>query len=284
MFADAVSSEAFKLRRNVRTSFFAWLFLPLLSLVIGLANELWIEEAMRTPRGGPILDFGPFDVGQALVSAMQPSAMSLLILFCLIGAAVLFAGEYRWETWRLMTPRNTRLNQLGGKILVYALASAASYLLFALASVATGLIGAAADGQQIRLGLDGEVLLQALGRFGVGWALLLQAGAIAALAGVATRSIMAALLVPLGLGIVQSILRAIAGAMAPGEIEWWQPWALPEMSADLLRAALSGAPPLPGMELSAGLVWTAGLALAAWIVVGFGGALALFNRQDLSKE
>ena len=74
MFADAVSSEAFKLRRNVRTSFFAWLFLPLLSLVIGLANELWIEEAMRTPRGGPILDFGPFDVGQALVSATQPSA------------------------------------------------------------------------------------------------------------------------------------------------------------------------------------------------------------------
>lgn len=284
MFVDAVSSEAFKLRRNVRTSFFAWLFLPSISLVLGLANELWIEEAMRRPRGGPILDFGPFDIGQALMGAMQPSAMSLLILFCLIGAAVLFAGEYRWETWRLMTPRNTRLNQLGGKILVYALASAASYVLFALASVVTGLIGAAADSQQIRLGLDGDVLLQALGRFGIGWTLLLQAGAVAALAGVATRSIMAALLVPLGLGIAQSILRAIAGVMMPGDVKWWQPWALPELSADLLRAALAGAPPLPGMEVSAALVWTAGLALAAWIVLGYGGALLLFRRQDLSKE
>ena len=284
MFADAVSSEAFKLRRNVRTSFFAWLFLPLLSFVIGMANELWIEEAMRNPRGGPVVDFGPFDLGQALVSAMQPGAMSLLILFCLIGAAVLFAGEYRWETWRLMTPRNTRLNQLGGKIVVYALASATSFLLFALASVLAGLIGAAADGQQIRAGLGGDVLPQALGRFGIGWALLLQAGAVAALAGVATRSIMAALLVPLGLGIAQSILRAISGVVMPGDIEWWQPWALPEMSADLLRAALAGAPPLPGMELPETLVWAAAASLLAWIVVGFGGALALFNRQDLSKE
>ena len=56
------------------------------------------------------------------------------------------------------------------------------------------------------------------------------------------------------------------------------------MSADLLRAALSGTPPLPGMELPETLVWAAAASLLAWIVIGFGGALALFNRQDLSKE
>lgn len=284
MFADAVASEAFKLRRNARTSFFAWLFLPAGSLTLGLLNEFWIEEAMRNPRGAPILEPEAFDLGQALVASFQPPAMSLLILFCLIGAAVIFAGEYRWETWRLMAPRNTRLNTLGGKIMVYALASAASFVLLALSSILSGLIGAAADGQEIRAGLDGDVLVQALGRFGIGWLLLLQAGAVAALAGVVTRSILAALLVPLGLGIAQSILRAISGAIMPGQIEWWQPWALPEMSADLLRAALAGAPPLPGLEVSAGLAWTAGLALLAWLVVGYGGALALFNRQDLSKE
>lgn len=284
MLADAVSSEAFKVRRNARTSFFAWLFLPILSLVVGLANEFWIEEQMRNPRGAVIPEPGSLDFGQVLAAAFQPSAMSLLIMFCLIGAAVIFAGEYRWETWRLMTPRNTRLNQLGGKILVYALASAASFVLLALSSVIAAVVGALADGQAIRWGLDGEALASALGRFGIGWLLLLQAGAVAAVTAVTARSIVAALLVPLGLGIAQSVVRAITGVVMPGQIEWWQPFALPELSADLLRAALDGTPPLPGLEISAGLAWTAGLALAAWLILGYGGALLLFRRQDLSKE
>lgn len=284
MLVDAIAAETFKVTKNWRTSFFAFVFLPVVGLIIALASELWLEDAFNPNRGGPSLpDLIPFNLAQAIQGSLAPPTFPLTILFCLIGAAVIFAGEYRWETWRLMAPRNTRLNSLMGKILVYAGAAAASLLLGAALTVIAGLIGALADGQRIVGGFENDTLTQMAGAFGLSWAHLLQAGAVAALTAVVTRSILAALMVPLGLGIAQSILQALTSNMPPAEMEWWRPFLMPSLGVDILRAA-SQPVPLPGMELPAALVWASAVALATWILVGFGGAVALFLRQDLSKE
>jgi len=284
MLVDAIAAETFKLTKNWRTSFFAFVFLPVVGLIIALLSELWLEDAFNPNQGGPSLqDLIPFNLAQAIQSSLAPPTFPLTILFCLIGAAVIFAGEYRWETWRLMAPRNTRANSLLGKILVYAGAAAASLLLGAVLTVIAGLIGALADGQRAVGGFEDGALSLILGAFGLSWVHLLQAGAVAALAAVVTRSILAALMVPLGLGIAQSILQALTSNMPPAEMEWWRPFLMPSLGADILKMAMQPVP-LPGMELPSALVWASAAALAVWVIGGFGGALALFLRQDLSKE
>ena len=284
MLADAISAETFKLTKNWRTSFFAFLFLPLAGLLVGLLSELWLEDAFNPNEGGPSLpDLLPFDFAQAVIGSIQQAANPLTILFCLIGAAVIFAGEYRWETWRLMIPRNTRVNHLFGKVLVYAAACGLSLFLGALLGLMSGLTGALADGQRITGAFDGETALQALSVFGVGWLHLLQAGAVAAIAGVLTRSILAALMVPLGLGLAQSILQALTSGTPPVDMEWWRPFLMPSLAADVLKTASQPAL-LPQMAMPEGLVWASIAAFLTWIIVGYGGALTLFLKQDLSKE
>jgi ABC-2 type transport system permease protein len=55
-------------------------------------------------------------------------------LFLMIGAAAILAGDYRWETWRLLTPRNTRQNLLLAKLVVVGEAIFWSLALTALLS------------------------------------------------------------------------------------------------------------------------------------------------------
>lgn len=283
MLADAIAAETFKLTKNWRTSFFAFLFLPVIGLFIALLWEL-VLEGVFTPdeQGAALLRLVPFDLAQAIISALQPPTFPLSILFCLIGAAVIFAGEYRWETWRLMAPRNSRTNALLGKFAVYAIAAAASLLLGAVLTIISGLIGALADGQRIVGGFEDGVVGQMFGAFGVSWIHLLQAGALAALAGVLTRSILAALMVPLGLGIAQFILQGLT-SVPPDQMELWRPFLMPSLAADILKAALQPAP-IPQLAMPQDLVWSSAASFAVWILGGFGGALALFLRQDLSKE
>lgn len=283
MLADAIAAETFKLTKNWRTSFFAFLFLPVIGLFIALLWELVLEGVFTSDeQGAALLRLVPFDLAQAIISALQPPTFPLSILFCLIGAAVIFAGEYRWETWRLMAPRNSRTNALLGKFAVYAIAAAASLLLGAVLTIISGLIGALADGQRIVGGFEDGAVGQMFGAFGVSWIHLLQAGALAALAGVLTRSILAALMVPLGLGIAQFILQGLT-SVPPDQMELWRPFLMPSLAADILRASLQPAL-IPQMAMPEGLVWSSAASFALWILGGFGGALALFLKQDLSKE
>ena len=85
MLADAISAETFKLTKNWRTSFFAFLFLPLAGLLVGLLSEFWLEEAFNPNEGGPSLpDLLPFDFAQAVIGAIQQAANPLTILWIAI--------------------------------------------------------------------------------------------------------------------------------------------------------------------------------------------------------
>ena len=283
MLADVLSAEGFKLARNRLTAFFAFLFLPAAALVMTLVGELWLSGAMQPRDGAPLPDI-PFDFSQALTTSIQYASNPLIILFCLIGAATLFGGEYRWETWRLILPRARRLTQLSAKIIVYLGASGLSLLLTSLAIFAAGLIVAIVKDRTLVGAIDGDEAMTALASFGIGWLRLIQAGALAALAGVLTRSIMAALLVPLGIGIAQGILQAITtNGVPPSGMEAWQPLAMPALAGDLLAGALQSVD-FSGLGVPEGMVQLSLLSFVIWIGVGFGGAMLLFLRQDLSKE
>lgn len=280
MLTDAIAAEAFKLRKNLRILFWGFLFIPLLALAAGLAGEFVFEARLPLELRDP-------DLARPVLNAFRDAASPLTILFCLIGASVLFAGEYRWETWRLMAPRNTRVSHLAGKVAVYAGACLLTVLLVGLAGVLAALAGGLSSGPGLAWRAGEGWLGQLAGYVGISWLMLLQAGAVAALAGVATRSMMAALMVPLGLGIGQAILHAQTAASSladPGAIEAWRLLALPSLSGDVIRAWLGGQAMLPGQAVPAELAMVGLACLLAWLVAGFGGAAALFRWQDLSKE
>ena len=280
MLTDALYSEAFKFLRNRSVLFWGFLFAPLVALTIGLAGELYFNPGARVP--GLIL---PMDVSRELLNGVAGAAQPLTQLFCLIGAAALFSGEYRWETWRLLTPRNSRFNLLLAKAGVYAAASAVTVVAIGLAAVLSGLAGAAAHGWPLRWSAPalGPYIASLLGLAALSWAQLLQVGAIAAAAAVVTRSTVPAVIAPIVIGVAQAVVQGQlgAGAMHPRLQDLL---ALPGLAGDQLRAAMLN-PGWYGQMGGKSAVAIESLAsLAIWILGGFALATAVFRRQDLSRE
>lgn len=280
MIADAVTAEAFKLRRNGRTLFWGFLFTPALALVVGVASQFLMRAELP-----PEIQMTPVDIGRATVSAFAEAGGPLTVLFALVAAAVLFAGEYRWETWRLLAPRGTRTQLLSAKIAVFAAGSALTILLIGLAGVISALVGGAIDGRGLDFDMEVGAFLQGLvGHALVSWLQLLQVGGVAALAAVLTRSMLGGVMVPLGLSIALAVLQFRLVITEPVDPEWWKLWLVPANAFEYARVWLSGTQPLPGQDLSpvVGVLALAGLLL--WLLLGYGGALVAFTRQDLAKE
>ena len=279
MLADAISAENLRLTRNRSTLFWGFLFIPILALVAEIIGQLFMRQEMPAQ-----LRLLPVDMADQLVSAFGEAGGVLTILLSLIGAAVLFAGDYRWETWRLISPRASRTHLFAAKAVVFSAWALLTIILIGLFDAGVGWVGALVGGNRIEFGLGmGEFVRQILAVTFVSWIQLLFAGGLAALAATATRSMLAAIMIPIGVMIGQAALQArypIADAAA----EWWKILLIPGNAFEYARIFLAGVETLPGqtIETVAGVSGLAGIAL--WLLVGIGGGLAVFLKQDLSKE
>ena len=127
MLADAVAAEFYKFLRNRSTLLWGFVFVPLATLLFDLALDTYLKLHTRFPPN--------LNLGQQVVSALALGGSSFLQIFFVTGAAGIFASEYRWETWRLLTPRNSRINLLEAKFIVYAAAAAASLAALGLVAI-----------------------------------------------------------------------------------------------------------------------------------------------------
>lgn len=282
MLTDAISSEGYKLTRNRWTAFWSFLFAPLISLVAGLGTLAYVVNKVPAE-----MRKMPQDISAAMLQrafGVETPTYFIAMLFMLLGAAVIFGGDYRWETWRLIAPRNSRTNIFLGKIAVLVGAVLSVMLLLVLTGLVLALIGAGVNGAPMTwtFGAKDSYWLVLASLFLVSSLQLIQAGAIVALASVLTRSIIVGLLAPLFIGAVQMAMQA--QVQQGGIPELWQIMLLPGMAADILRqhvgsALISGQQIVPPELAQKALV-----SVLLWIVGGFGAALAIFQRQDLSKE
>lgn len=285
LLADAVFSEAYRFLRNRMTVAWSVLFVPIVGLLLGIAGQMFLKQKMgeianaRLPPG--ILAGGPLNLGHALLGVAGELANPMVVLFVMIGAATIYAGDYRWETWRLISARNSRFNLILGKVGVVKLL-ALSALLIALAfgflgEVAKGFIHerpltfTLADGDAGRLPL----------LFLVAYVRVVQVSLLGLLAAVVTRSLLATLFVPIVVSIAQAFSEKLILPVIGWEPTSWQALAtMPGLAADVLKAAIQGgmgAPP-------SGAAWIAAISLLAWCLVPLAAALAVFQKQDLSKE
>jgi ABC-2 type transport system permease protein len=223
---------------------------------------------------------GKIELGPQIIHGLGLSGSFLFQIFYIAGASALFAGEYRWETWRLLVPRNSRLNLLLAKFAIYAMACAASILglgaVGALDTLYNSLLTGIAPA-----GLSAGFAVQAMGVFLASWAELLVIGAFTALIALASRAMMAALLAGIFFVVAQNIGMGLAH---PWEAPLRYFAYLPSMSAYLLRAWASGQEVAPGVLADPARLLPATLFLLAWIAGLTGLAAALFQRQDLSRE
>jgi ABC-2 type transport system permease protein len=225
---------------------------------------------------------GTLDMADALVTAAGNLANPLVLLFVLIGAATLYAGDYRWETWRLISARNTRINLLLAKLVVVAVLALAAMGFMLLGSVLENLIKAAVFERTLTFALTGEAAGRFVGFFGLSWLRIIQFAMMGMLAAAVTRSLLAALFVPLVFGVAQFFTPQMLGPMGVMPDAWLSILVNPGASIDAIQATIAGGE--RAAALPDGLLLKAWVSVSLWTLVPLAGALAWFRKQDLSKE
>jgi len=290
MLVDAIRAEGFRLSRNRTALFWSLVFVPMIMLVIGAVTNFVLKgsetkilgDEKMPPELKEALARGTLDLADALVTAAGNFANPLLLLFVLIGAATIYAGDYRWETWRLISARNSRGNLLLAKLAVVAMLALAAMAFMLVASLAENLIKAAVFERTLTFAMTGEKALQFIGFAGLSWLRILQFTMMGMLAAVVTRSLLAALFVPLVFGVAQFFTPQMLAPMGVMPDAWLSVLVNPGAATDVIQAVIKG-----GVEAAAlpdGLVLKAWTSIALWTLIPLAGALAWFRRQDLSKE
>ncbi len=271
MLADAVAAESYKFLRQRGGLFWGFCAVPLGMLLFNLMLDTWIGTRSALPVG--------LDLGRQVVQGLGLGGSAFFQIFFAAGAVSLFSGEYRWETWRLLTPRNSRANLMAAKFIVYAALTALSLLALglgnALHTLYAGLLGA-----QVALP-GGAFPLHALGTFLTSWAELLVLGAVAALLATATRAMIGPLIAAICFAFAQQMALMILGP-ADARLHWFA--AFPGMSAWYVRAWITGEQIMPGVFAVASRALPGILFLLGWIALLGAAVLVRFQRQDLPRE
>lgn len=280
---EALSAEALKLRTHKATWFLVWLF-PIaftIILLIGIGAGIagfdpperekladWIENSA-------VIWFAPNNaIGRYLISAF---------------VAVVFAGEYGWNTWKLIVPHRRRASLIAAKYALTILLFAASFVLTAALTTGLGFADDMLTGDTLPAGLTAAALWDAHSTAALAaTAPLLIAIAYASLAAVLTRSTIAALVIAIVATTIEQIVFSFGPQLSVNfpSIVWPLYHVLPGHHianlSEFIRegAALKRAFPGGGLV---DLSWTTSLGiLIAWIAALFGATFAAFGRQDIN--
>jgi ABC-2 type transport system permease protein len=287
LLADSLFSEAYRFSRNRMTVFWSVFFVPILFAAGGLAYHLITKtkaDKMAAEVGIPLsMGHTPVNLAEALNLAATRGANGAILVFVLIGAATLYAGDYRWETWRLISARNSRLNLLLGKVGVLKLLALAAMFVFLIAAFVYSLSQAVVFARPVTFEFEGIDAGRLILFWLLSWVRIVQYAMLALLTATVTRSLLASLFVPLVVGFAQAVFGSLGLSILGWNPQDWAPQLLlPGLAYDSLKAVIAhapGAPPIPEGAVLKGLV-----SLALWTFVPLFAAIAWFQRQDFSKE
>lgn len=290
MLADAIRAETWRLSKNKTTVFWSVAFLPVMGLLLSVVGNLFLKgnAAKITVNGNAppeltqMLMGGPIRVIEEIISGVGDFANPAVLLFMLIGAATLYSGDYRWETWRLISARNSRSNLLLGKVATLGLLTLLALIVLLAGEIAETMLKAAILERPMSWAAEGNAAGRFAGLFGLSWLAVMQFTMMGLLTAVATRSLLAALFVPIVVGVGQTFSPQTLAMMRIAPDDWIAVLANPGAAFGYLQAMVMGGQAAQGMPDQALLKAVASVAL--WLLGPLAAALALFQRQDLSKE
>jgi hypothetical protein len=280
---EALSAEALKMRTHKATWFLVWLFPIALSIV------------MLITIGAGILGFDPPDrpgiadwiEDTTLIWFIPNNAVGRYLICAFV--AVIFAGEYGWNTWKLVVPHRRRASLIAAKYALTVLLFAISFLLTALLLTILNLADDALTGDTAPAGLTAALLWDSHSKAALAAvAPILISIAYASLAAVLTRSTIAALVI----AIVATTLEQVVVGFGPQlytkfpSIVWPLYHVLPgHHIANISECIREGAAlkrDFPGGRVVQ-FSCTASLGiLLAWIAALWGATFAAFGRQDIN--
>ncbi len=211
---DAISAEALKLRRHRATWGLVWIWPIGLTLLwlLAIAIELVVGGDAGGPRGEPTAAGWIADaVGFWNVPA-HPVGRYLIGAF----VAIAFAGEYGWNTWKLIVPHRARTTLIAAKYVVALALLAIGFTLAAILFSALGWLEDIATGDPIPSGIAMAALVRAHGLGALAaMAPVLLTTAYVSLAAILTRSPVGALVIGLVITTLESIFRGFAPMLEP---------------------------------------------------------------------
>ena len=282
---SAISAETLKLRRHKATWFLVWLY-PIAFFVISV---LAIMVDVSGLDGNPATR--PVSAGQWVAeTAVIWDVPGLSLGRCLISAfvAVVFAGEYGWNTWKLVVPHRSRVALLASKYVAVVALLAAAYALTAAITLVMSWLEDVLTGDPLPAALNAAMLLKAHGEGALG-ALppALLTIAYTSLAAILTRSTIAALVIGLVVVTAEQLFVNFAPmfALYAPDLIWLLYHALPGYHLANLGSWIDDGVAFQ-MQFPSGVValhWATSLvAAAAWIAALTALTLAAFKRQDIN--
>ena len=102
MLVDAIRAEGFRLSKNRTLMFLSILFTPLLFALGGIGFHVISKSKGDEPAAAAGLAVAAggaaVNLGDALKMSAALGANGFILVFILVAAATLYAGDYRWET------------------------------------------------------------------------------------------------------------------------------------------------------------------------------------------
>jgi ABC-2 type transport system permease protein len=272
MIIDALRAELYKLSRNRWSTFWAYGFMPLFALGMGILEQIVFHVYM-----GDIIPYAS-PLHESL-GGLASFSVSFFQLCGIAGAAIIFGGEYRWETWRAALTRVDRAPIMAAKMIAFAIAIAVSLALCGVARLIVGFMDVGLTGAATWPPVDaGGVVLAHLIGFAASFMQIMVTAAFVMLVCVVSRAMTAGIVATL-LVLVACEIASIRGNMGddPNYLLF------PSIAGDAVRQA--GNIVMGGRDgLLAHFALPGAAALVLWFILLFAAALALFTRQDLSKE
>jgi len=284
---DVISAEALKFRRHRATWGLIWIW-PIGLAVIWLAAiavQLMVGNE-PTPAGRQAVTAASWVAESASFWGVPGDPFGRYMIGAFV--AVVFAGEYGWNTWKLIIPHRARTTLIAAK---YVVALALVACGFALAALLFNLFGWLEDlvtGDPIPAGITVGALIKAHGLGALAAiAPVMLTTAYVSLAAILTRSPVAALVIGLIVTTLESLFRGFAPMLesfAPalvGALYQLLPgYHLGNIASRITEGQLLEIPFPSGLF---SMSFAASLAIAgAWIAVLAGLTFRVFRRQDIN--
>jgi ABC-type transport system involved in multi-copper enzyme maturation permease subunit len=280
-----MSAEALKLRRHRATWMLVWIF-PILVLLGGTSSIVaQLVQNNPPPTGAP-------ELAQWLESAAgfwdaPPSGFVRMLTGAFI--AVVFAGEYGWNTWKLIVPHRSRSTLIAAKYAVSLILIYAAFLLAALLMMNMNVLEDVLTGDPMPQDITLGGIAQAhFWGFLAGLPTVLFTIACVSLAAILTRSTVAALVIGIVVVTLDELFRTFAPVLSmymPGITELLYQVLPGYHLGNLSNWAAAGAAqtmPFPSGEMIS-YGWGTSLAIAAAWIVGIVALTFLrFKRQDIN--
>lgn len=279
---DAVRAEALKLRRHRATWMMVWVYPIVFTLIVA---GMLIYGALSTHVAGAPSSAAKWIHDSKLLWNVPSSGPGRFLVAGF--SAVVFAGEYGWNTWKLIIPARTRWQLIAAKWVV-----ALGFVM--LAFVAADLIVLLGEwlgsfqGDRIPEGVTLAALAQAHWH-AAGYALfpIVYTIAFAALFAILTQSILATVILSIAIVVLEGLMPFIAiwahnyaPALTTALVKFLPLYHLANLNAWAKGAGLT-LPLGPGDIVA--FSWAASFwALTAWIVAAGAVTQIRFLRQDLN--